>query len=58
MSNIRHFYKCGVCGNVAELVESSGVRLECCGKYMEEIKPNTVDASQEKARPRHCAQRQ
>lgn len=51
MRNIRHFYKCDVCGNVAALVEDNGVRLECCGKYMEELKPNTTDASKEKHVP-------
>lgn len=45
------FYKCLVCGNVAVKVVDSGVPLVCCGKKMEELLPNTVDASGEKHVP-------
>lgn len=45
------FYKCPICGNVIEKVVDSGVAVVCCGKKMEELVPNTVDASGEKHVP-------
>lgn len=45
------FYKCPICGNVAVKVVDSSVPLVCCGKKMEELIPNTVDASGEKHVP-------
>lgn len=45
------FYKCPVCGNIAVKVVDSGVPLVCCGKKMEALQPNTVDASGEKHVP-------
>ncbi|MBO5217291.1 MAG: desulfoferrodoxin [Alistipes sp.] len=45
------FYKCATCGNVAIKVVDSGVPLVCCGEKMQELIPNTVDASGEKHVP-------
>lgn len=45
------FYKCRHCGNVIEKVVDSGVAVVCCGEKMEELIPNTVDASGEKHVP-------
>ena len=45
------FYKCRHCGNVVEKVVDSGVAVVCCGEKMEELIPNTVDASGEKHVP-------
>lgn len=45
------FYKCPICGNVIEKVVDSGVPVVCCGKKMEELIPDTVDASTEKHVP-------
>lgn len=45
------FYKCAHCGNVIEKVVDSGVPVICCGEKMEELIPNTVDASGEKHVP-------
>ena len=45
------FYKCRHCGNVIEKVVDSKVPIICCGEKMEELIPNTVDASQEKHVP-------
>ena len=45
------FYKCRHCGNVIEKVVDSKVPVICCGEKMEELIPNTVDASQEKHVP-------
>ena len=45
------FYKCRHCGNVIEKVVDSGVAVVCCGEQMQEMIPNTVDASNEKHVP-------
>ena len=45
------FYKCEHCGNVVIKVVNSGVPVMCCGKKMEELVPNTVEASGEKHLP-------
>ena len=45
------FYKCSTCGNDVVKVVDSGVPLVCCGAKMEELIPNTVDASGEKHVP-------
>jgi superoxide reductase len=45
------FYKCRHCGNVIEKVVDSKVPVVCCGEKMEELIPNTVDASGEKHVP-------
>ena len=45
------FYKCRHCGNVIEKLVDSRVPVICCGEKMEELIPNTVDASQEKHVP-------
>lgn len=48
--NVR-FFKCSVCGQIAALVEDTGVPLVCCGEEMEEMIPGSVDASREKHVP-------
>lgn len=45
------FYKCRHCGNVVEKVVDSRVPVVCCGEKMEELIPNTVEASNEKHIP-------
>ena len=45
------FYKCAHCGNVVMKVVDSMVPVFCCGQKMEELVPNTVDASGEKHLP-------
>ena len=45
------FYKCNHCGNVIEKVVDSKVPVVCCGEKMQELIPNTVDASNEKHVP-------
>ena len=45
------FYFCPICGNVVLRVLDSGVTPTCCNKPMLELKPNTIDASQEKHVP-------
>ena len=49
MSN--KFRICRKCGNLVGMVHDSGVPLICCGEKMEELTPNTVEASGEKHLP-------
>ena len=44
-------YRCETCGNIISHVKKTGVPVMCCGKAMEEMVPNTVDASAEKHVP-------
>lgn len=45
------FYICRHCGNVIHKVHDAGVPVMCCGQKMEELVPNTVEASGEKHLP-------
>ena len=45
------FYKCRHCGNVIHKVVDSQIPVICCGERMQELIPNTVDASNEKHVP-------
>lgn len=47
----KKFYICKHCGNMIGMIQSSGVNVVCCGDPMTELKPNTVEASQEKHLP-------
>jgi superoxide reductase len=42
---------CNTCGNIVGMVFDSGVNVVCCGEEMEELVPNTVEASVEKHLP-------
>ena len=44
-------FKCEKCGNIIEIVNHGGGSLVCCGESMQELIPNTVDASKEKHVP-------
>jgi superoxide reductase len=44
-------YKCSVCGNMVEVIHSGAGELVCCGKPMDLMKENTVDAATEKHVP-------
>ncbi len=46
-----NFYKCEVCGNVIELIDGNEKNIKCCGKNMELLNANTVEASLEKHIP-------
>ena len=50
MKEVR-FYKCPICGNIVELVEGDIKRTKCCGREMELLVANTVDAAVEKHVP-------
>lgn len=45
------FYICEHCGNIVEMVHDAGVKPVCCGQKMNELVPNTVEASGEKHIP-------
>ena len=44
-------FKCSICGNIVELIEEGKGTLVCCGKPMDLLEPNTVDAAHEKHVP-------
>ena len=44
-------YKCGVCGNIVELLHVGGGELVCCNQPMDLQQENTVDAAKEKHVP-------
>ena len=44
-------YKCGVCGNIVEVVEVGGGELACCGQPMTQLAENSTDAATEKHVP-------
>ena len=49
-SNVK-FYKCNICENVIGLIDGNPQHLTCCGKSMEQMIPNSVDAATEKHVP-------
>lgn len=51
MTRLKQIYKCPICGNIVEVVHSSGGTLVCCGKPMELLAENSVEASLEKHLP-------
>jgi superoxide reductase len=44
-------FKCGVCGNMVEVLYVGGGTLTCCGQPMTQMTENTVDAATEKHIP-------
>ncbi len=50
MSKIK-FYRCRHCGNIITHLNNSGVSVVCCGEKMQELVPNSIDASAEKHVP-------
>ena len=48
---VSKFYICKHCGNIVQVVVSSGIPVMCCGEAMSELIPNTVEASKEKHIP-------
>ena len=51
MCNKGRFFICKTCGNLVGMINDGGGKLICCGKEMEEITANTVDAAKEKHVP-------
>ncbi|MFH1386761.1 MAG: desulfoferrodoxin [bacterium] len=51
VKELNEVYKCGVCGNMVEVVHVGGGELVCCGQPMKLLVANSVDAAKEKHVP-------
>ena len=51
MIKLNQVYKCGLCGNIVEVVHASAGELVCCGQPMTLLQENTTDAATEKHVP-------
>lgn len=51
MAEKMEVYKCAVCGNIVEVLHGGKGQLVCCGKPMQLMSENTVDAAREKHVP-------
>ncbi len=51
MTKHLEIYKCAQCGNIVEVLHGGASGLFCCGKPMELVVENTVDAAKEKHVP-------
>ena len=51
MTAQREIYHCDICGNTVEVEFGGKGELVCCGKPMNAVKANTVDAAKEKHVP-------
>lgn len=45
------FYQCDVCGNLAMMIDRSGMTPQCCGKAMNKLEAGKTDAPHEKHIP-------
>jgi superoxide reductase len=52
MKNERRFSICSHCGNLISFIKNAGPPVICCGEKMQDLKPNTTDAAQEKHVPK------
>ena len=51
MAEKYEIYKCSKCGNIVQVLHAEKPPVMCCGKSMEKLVANTVDAAQEKHVP-------
>jgi len=51
MTKLNQIYKCNICGNITEVIHEAAGELVCCGKPMEGLIENSVDAATEKHVP-------
>lgn len=51
MTELKEVYRCGICGNVVEVLHTGVGTLVCCGQPMTLMRENVVDAAQEKHVP-------
>ncbi|MDA3823628.1 MAG: desulfoferrodoxin [Bacteroidales bacterium] len=51
MTKKMEIYKCEVCGNMVEVINSGAGELVCCGQAMNLLNENTTDAATEKHVP-------
>ncbi len=48
MAQRLQIYKCGLCGNIVEVINGGAGELVCCGEAMELLDEKTADAATEK----------
>ena len=51
MTRKDQIYKCSICGNITEVLHEATGTLTCCGKPMNLLEENTIDAAVEKHVP-------
>lgn len=51
MAKHNGIYKCEICGNIVTVLHEGAGQLVCCGKPMQLLVENTVDAAKEKHVP-------
>ncbi len=51
MTERKQIYRCLICGNIVEVLNSGAGTLVCCGQPMNLLEANTVDAAHEKHVP-------
>ena len=51
MTKLNEIYKCGLCGNIVEVMHGAPGALTCCNEKMALMTENTVDAAVEKHVP-------
>ncbi len=51
MTKNNEVYKCGLCGNIVEIMHTGAGELSCCGSPMDLLTENSVDAALEKHVP-------
>jgi len=51
MTEKMQIYKCGICGNIVEMVHGGKGELVCCGQPMGLFEENSTDAAREKHVP-------
>ncbi len=51
MTEINQVYKCGICGNIVDVLYAGAGELVCCGQPMNLLEEKTKDEGQEKHVP-------
>lgn len=51
MTKLKGIYRCNVCGNIVEVLQTGQGELVCCGQSMELLEPGTEDEGYEKHVP-------
>ncbi|MHB1653072.1 MAG: desulfoferrodoxin [Desulfitobacteriaceae bacterium] len=51
MTNLRELYKCSICGNVVEVLNTGAPALVCCQKPMDKLEARNEDTGSEKHVP-------
>ncbi len=51
MTKLNEIYRCNICGNIVEVINTGVGTLVCCGEDMELVQPKTTDTGNEKHLP-------